>query len=120
MMVLDARVLQRLVCEFANARFPLELADRYVDLLPARITRIQSALDAADSERAVECGLSLKAGSATVGALELGELADQLVSHVKRQDFLAARMVAGGLNPAAKRAVRGLAAYVDQARRTLV
>ena len=110
--VLDRSTLRRLGRAVDDDAFVRKFAARYRELLPGRVTRISTSLQGHDVDLVLDAVLSLKVSSATVGTLELAELAGVIEGEVRIFDLSAARTAAASLPPAALRADAALAAYL--------
>ncbi|WP_244930450.1 hypothetical protein [Nocardioides sp. W7] len=112
--VLHEATLRRLADDVEDEIFVDGFASRYQELLPARLDRIQHALEADDLEQAVDATLSLKVASSTVGTRELADLADCIFEDLRADDLAAALASAQVLPTVAERADAALAAYLDR------
>ena len=70
---------------------------RYLDMLPARVSRIHATVTAGDWEGAMDAALSLFSSSMMVGAARLGELACRLVRLLKDHHLVCAAEQLGAL-----------------------
>ncbi|MCH1868504.1 hypothetical protein [Nocardioides sp. CFH 31398] len=109
---LDRAALDKLASDMEDESFALAFARRYQQLLERRVSRIESALEDADLDRAMDALLSLKVSSTTAGTRELMRLATDMEADVRTMDLGSARRRADGLRDAAARADRALAAYL--------
>ncbi|WP_426302403.1 Hpt domain-containing protein [Arthrobacter sp. R-11] len=82
--LVDPAVLNELRVELGGDHGAVgELVRNYVKLLPARIDRLQRAVDALDKEEGLDAVLSLKTSSAMVGARCLSLLAAELEVRIR-------------------------------------
>jgi hypothetical protein len=109
---LDRAALDKLASDMEDESFALAFARRYQQLLERRVSRIESALEDADLDRAMDALLSLKVSSTTAGTRELMRLATDMEADVRTMDLGSARRRADGLRDAATRADQALATYL--------
>lgn len=107
MSVLDTTVIARLGTDLGDPCFVRRFVATYRDMLPGRVQRVFSALDADDREDLMDAVLSLRTSATTVGATALAALADDVEQQVRRADPAAARR--------AVRLLRGTADRTSQA-----
>jgi len=109
---LDRSALDKLASDMEDESFALAFARRYQQLLERRVNRIESALEDADLDRAMDALLSLKVSSTTAGTRELVVLATDMEADVRTMDLGSARRRADRLRDAATRADVALTAYL--------
>lgn len=109
---LDRSALGKLASDMEDESFALAFARRYQQLLERRVSRIESALEDADLDRAMDALLSLKVSSTTAGTRELVTLATDMEADVRTMDLGSARRRCDGLRDAAARADQALTAYL--------
>lgn len=113
-LVFDAAVVSDLTGHADDAEFAKVFVSRFRNMLPARVTRINVALDEQEFAEAMDAVLSLKGSAGTVGAGELFVLGGLLEGHLKRRDFASAAKVAEDLPAAAERAHSALTIYLGE------
>ena len=111
-MIFDPAAVSSLTGHPDDRAFAVVFVTRYRGLLAERIRRIAAALAAAEVDDAMDAVLSLKVSSATVGALELAELAHGLERLVRDGDLVGASSLEPVLAGAVERADRALGAYL--------
>ena len=109
----DPTALANLARAVDDDAFPLKFAARYREMLPARVSRIGTALEGHDVDDALDSALSLKVSAITVGTPELADLARLIEGEVRVFDLPAARAAAEFLPAATARADAAIAAYLD-------
>lgn len=109
----DADAVSSLTGDPGDRAFAVVFVTRFRGLLPERVRRIGAALATDDVDEAMDAVLSLKASSATVGALELADLASDLQQHLRRGDVAQAMLVESLLADAVERADRALGRYLS-------
>lgn len=109
---LDSTVLRQLADDLDDAEFVAVFAGSYRRMLPGRVLRITTSLEAGDVDCALDATLSLKVACLTVGARQLAELASVIERDVRRHDVVAARAAATHLPAVAGRTDHMLADYL--------
>ena len=112
---LDVGVLERLVTDLGDRAFVASLIGRFEGLLERRLHRIAVSLETADVDAAMDAVLSLRASAATIGALELLDLASRVEDAVRRLDLAHAAAELPRLHAAAHRCRGALASYLARA-----
>ncbi|MQW77798.1 hypothetical protein GHK92_18155 [Nocardioides sp. dk4132] len=112
---LDVGVLERLVTDLGDRAFVASLVGRFEGLLERRLHRIAASLESADADAAMDAALSLRASAATIGALELLDLASRVEDDVRRHDLAHAAAELPRLHAAAHRCRDALGSYLERA-----
>jgi signal transduction histidine kinase/CheY-like chemotaxis protein/HPt (histidine-containing phosphotransfer) domain-containing protein len=87
-----------------------DLVDSFLDDAPARLERVAAALEAADPAAAAHEAHDLKSNSATLGAVRLARVMEEIELHARGEgelDTAAAMLKARGLLEEVQRALRG-------------
>lgn len=104
MTVFDPSAVIRLEADTQSRTFVRTMLGTYLTMLTPRVDRIIGAVDAADSDEAMDATLSLRVSSVMTGATELAELAGVLSDELRNDDLALARAQAVLLPEAAERA----------------
>lgn len=112
--VFDPAAVQRLEVDTQSRAFVHSLVDTYRRMLDTRVDRVVDAVGAADDEATLDAAHSLRVSSIMTGAVELAELADDLVAAVRAGQVEVARQRAAELPGAADRARDALDGYLQQ------
>lgn len=99
--VLDRQYMSQLGEELESVPRALAFLSSYLQLLPARLASISSAVRAGDADTGMDRAISLKVTSAMVGALQLAAYAEVLETLVGRGDWGAAELLLDVLERAA-------------------
>jgi len=81
---LDPAALRRLACELESDALARSIAQTYLRMLDARLTRAADALECRDEVAAMDVLLSLRVSSATVGLVRLESAVRWVIDAVRR------------------------------------
>lgn len=108
---LDEDTLERLGEDVGEPAFVETFVGLFRAMLDPRLRRLCDALEAEDTEGALDAVLSLRGSASTVGAHELQAAAGSIEACIRRGDLTAARLESGHLVAVALRADAALASY---------
>ncbi len=109
MSILDTAVITQLGDDLGDRAFVEHLVGTYRRMLPGRVERVVTALEAGDLDALMDAVLSLRTSATTMGATALATLAEDVEQHVRVADTVAARRAVRRLPGTAKRTCQALA-----------
>lgn len=109
MSILDAAVITQLGTDLGDPAFVQRLVGTYRRMLPGRVERVITALEADDHDDLMDAVLSLRTSATTVGATALASLAGDVEQHVRGADTEAAHRAVRRLPGTARQTCRALA-----------
>ncbi|WP_344944275.1 hypothetical protein [Terrabacter ginsenosidimutans] len=110
---LDPRALTLLACELESDELARSIAQTYLRMLDARLTRAASALERRDEVAAMDVLLSLRVSSATVGLVRLESAVRCVIDAVRRGEPELARERGASLVGLAAVARHALRAHLE-------
>lgn len=116
---LDPRALRRLASELESDELARSIAQTYLRMLDARLTRAASALGRRDEIAAMDVLLSLRVSSATVGLVRLESAVRCVIDAVRRGEHELARQRGTAMLGLADGARRALCAHLERDDLTL-
>ena len=112
---LDPGALTRLASELESEELARSIAQTYLRMLEARLTRAATALDRRDEVAAMDVLLSLRVSSATVGLVRLESAVRCVIDAVRRGEHDLARERGASMLALATGAGRALREHLDGA-----
>ncbi|RAM37302.1 Hpt domain-containing protein [Arthrobacter globiformis] len=95
---LDMSWVRSLTAELGTAEPALRFLAEYLEMLPARIARIQATMDDRDAEACEDAVLSLRVTSSMAGAVDVEAECLAIESSIREGDFHSAQEAAAGMH----------------------